>query len=115
MREEALRTVERMRSRLRRVAGAAAAAAADAPSRPRVLVLQSLRPLRTVGWWLADQITLAGGTCWSDEQAGDAPAELTWEQVWRMDWSEVAVAAGQPGEQLIAAVAYHGVDLLWVA
>lgn len=83
MRDEALRTVDRLRTRLRRAAGqaAAAAAASVAPCRPRVLVLQSLRPLRTVGWWLPDQVTLAGGSCEGLQAPGDAPLLLTWEQV----------------------------------
>lgn len=83
VRDEALCTVDRLRMRLRRVAGEAAVAAAAAPSRPRVLVLQSLRPLRTVGWWAPDQLTLAGGACGLEEMSGDAPQELTWEQVRR--------------------------------
>ena len=81
VRDEALRTVDRLRVRLRRTAGQAAAAAATMPSRPRVLVLQSLRPLHTVGWWLPDQVTLAGGTCEGQEASGDAAVDLTWEQV----------------------------------
>ncbi len=81
VKDEALRTVDRLRARLRRAAGQAAMAAAAAPARPRVLVLQSLRPLRTVGWWLPDQVMLAGGSCLPEEQAGDAPLDLTWQQV----------------------------------
>lgn len=81
VRDEALRTVDRLRARLRRVAGEAARAAAAAPQRPRVLVLRSLRPLRTVGWWLPDQVMLAGGACDLEEAPGDAEVELTWQQV----------------------------------
>ena len=81
VRDEALRTVDRLRARLRRIAGEAAAASAAVPSHPRVLVLQSLRPLRTVGWWLPDQLTLAGGSCGLEGQPGDPAQELTWEQV----------------------------------
>ncbi|KAL4425481.1 hypothetical protein ABPG75_009497 [Micractinium tetrahymenae] len=96
VREEALCTVDRLRARLRRLAGEAAAAAALAPSRPRVLMLQSLRPLRTVGWWAPDQLTLAGGACGLEEAAGDAPQELNWEQVQAFA-PEVLVVAGMAG------------------
>lgn len=81
MRDEALRAVDRLRARLRRAAGEAALAASVAPHRPRVLVLRSLRPLRTVGWWLPDQVTLAGGSCELEEAPGDAEVDLTWQQV----------------------------------
>lgn len=67
MRDEALRAVDRLRTRLRRAAGEAARAAAAVPQRPRVLVLRSLRPLRTVGWWLPDQVGQGG-----QEGAGEA-------------------------------------------
>jgi iron complex transport system substrate-binding protein len=96
VREEALHTVDNLRTRLRRTAGEVAAVAAAAPSRPRVLVLQSLRPLRTAGWWLPDQLTLAGGCCCLEEQAGDASVELTWEQVQALA-PEILVVAGMQG------------------
>jgi hypothetical protein len=91
VRDEALRTVDRLRARLRRVAGEAAVAAAAVPSRPRVLVLQSLRPLLAAGWWVTDQVTLAGGACWPGMQPGDAPTELTWDQV-RLVGSQMPVS-----------------------
>ena len=65
VRDEALRAVDRLRARLRRAAGEAARAAVAAAQRPRVLVLRSLRPLRTVGWWLPDQVGAREGSAGS--------------------------------------------------
>eukprot|EP00887_Chlorella_sp_A99_P000875 scaffold5.g875.t1 len=94
--EEAARTVDRLRTRLRRLTAAAAQAAAAAPRRPCVLVLQSLAPLRTVGWWAGDMIALAGGMDVAAEGAGDPPRELTWKEVQAFA-PDVLVVTGMQG------------------
>ena len=78
--EEAARTVDRLRARLRRLAAAAAQASAASEHRPRVLILQSLQPLRTAGWWAGDMAALAGGLDLV-ECPGDCPRELSWREV----------------------------------
>jgi cobyrinic acid a,c-diamide synthase len=83
--EEAARTVDRLRARLRRVGVEAARAALSSSSiytdsRPKVLILRSLQPLVVEGRWAADMIQLAGGESGSI-QSGDAPRELTWTDV----------------------------------
>jgi iron complex transport system substrate-binding protein len=53
---------------------------ADAPSRPRVLCLDWLDPLRNTGQWLPELVELAGG----DEGlaiVGGLSRELTWDEV----------------------------------
>ena len=53
---------------------------ADAPSRPRVLCLDWLDPLRNTGQWLPELVELAGG----DEDlaiVGGLSRELTWDEV----------------------------------
>jgi ABC-type Fe3+-hydroxamate transport system substrate-binding protein len=76
--EEAARTVDRLRARLRRAAGEAARVG----SRPKVLVLSSLNPLRTVGRWVPDAAVL-GGAHDGLQQAGDPGMDLSWEDVVR--------------------------------
>jgi len=83
--EEAIRTVDRLRARLRRVGVEAARAALSSSSmytdsRPKVLILRSLQPLVVEGRWAADMIQLAGGESGSI-QSGDAPRALTWTEV----------------------------------
>ncbi|KAH7623555.1 hypothetical protein Ndes2526B_g02000 [Nannochloris sp. 'desiccata'] len=83
--EEAVRTVDRLRARLRRVGVEAARAALSSSSmysdsRPKVLILRSLQPLVVEGLWAADMIQLAGGESGSI-QSGDAPRALTWTEV----------------------------------
>lgn len=80
--DEAVRAVDRLRNRLRRVAGEAArAAAASAPTpRPRCLVLRSLQPLVAAGLWTPDMVMLAGGEPGS-MQPGDPQRVLSWAEV----------------------------------
>ena len=92
--DEALRSVDRLRARLRRVAGESArvTAASAAESRPRCLVLRSLQPLVAAGLWAPDMVTLAGGES-GPMQAGDASRTLSWEEVLAFA-PEVLVIAG---------------------
>jgi ABC-type Fe3+-hydroxamate transport system substrate-binding protein len=83
--EEAVRTVDRLRARLRRVGLEAARAALSSSSmytdsRPKVLILRSLQPLVVEGRWVADMIQLAGGESGSI-QSGDTPRAFTWTEV----------------------------------
>ena len=94
--EEAIRIVDGLRKKLRVVASQSAAAALNNDARPKVLVLKSLKPLRTAGRWAPDAAQLAGG---ADElqQPGDAPMELTWQQIVEYAPEVLVVAGVRPG------------------
>lgn len=94
--DEAVRAVDRLRARLRRVGVESARAAASSLNvytmRPRVLVLRSLQPLVVEGRWAADMVMLAGGE-FGLTQPGDPPRTLTWQEV--VDFApEVLVIGG---------------------
>lgn len=94
--DEAVRAVDRLRARLRRVGVESARAAASSLNaytmRPRVLVLRSLQPLVAEGRWAADMVMLAGGE-FGLTQPGDPPRTLTWQEV--VDFApEVLVIGG---------------------
>ena len=111
--DEAHRLVERLRARLRRVAGEAAAAIhSDAASSlslartsatcnfngrekgraPKVLVLSSIQPFRAEGLWVPDMVSLAGGES-VPVQTGEKAKMLDWNEIVRIG-PEVIVVAG---------------------
>ena len=94
--DEAVRAVDRLRARLRRVGVESARAAASSLTtyamRPRVLVLRSLQPLVAEGRWAADMVMLAGGE-FGLTQSGDPPRTLTWSEIVEFA-PEVLVIAG---------------------
>lgn len=73
---EAVRLVDRLRGRLRLIAGLVA----KDNHRPRVLSLEGLAPLCSAGLWLPEMKELAGGDC-PLQQSGDQPMRITWDEV----------------------------------
>ena len=114
--DEAHRAVERLRARLRRVAGEAALAMQSRESQcfsnyalvpgthqsdidrtsPKVLVLRSVQPFVAEGFWVPDMVTLAGGEP-LPLQAGETATVLSWSQVVKLAPDVIIIAGLKDG------------------
>lgn len=107
--DEASRSVDRLRARLRRVAIESAKANGveqlannhqhqqHYQQRPRVLLLSGVTPLRTIGRWAAEAITLVGCVPLGSVEPGDPERTLTWDEVVRMAPDVIVVAGMKDG------------------
>lgn len=102
--DEASRSVDRLRARLRRVAIESAKANSNGPEvfpwphqRRRVLLLSGVMPLRTVGRWAAEAIALVGCDPLGSVEPGDSERTLTWEEVVRLAPDVIIVAGMKDG------------------
>jgi len=99
--DEAMELVERLRERLKAVEEIVVGRRDTGFNPPRVAVLEAIRPPRSVGRWVPDQVRLAGGWELLGREGG-ASAAVTWAAIGEMDPEILVLMTDAPG--LAAAV-----------
>jgi iron complex transport system substrate-binding protein len=82
--DAALDIVEQLRERLKGVEEIVVGRRDHGMQPPRVVAIDALQPPRAVGWWIPDQVRMAGG--WELlGRAGEGPEATSWEAVRDVD------------------------------